>query len=244
LGYAGEDEQGIYHSIYDDFYWYTHFSDTDFVYGRALAQTVGTSVMRLADSEVLPFDFTDFADTVALYTKELQKLLADKQEEIRERNQEIEEGMFKATFDPRRPTVAPLKEELPPHLNFAPMQNALDSLNRSAKHYQQALAANQTSLGDDAMKAKLGALNHELMESERRLTNPDGLPRRSWYKHLLYAPGVYTGYGVKTVPGVREGIEQKRYAEADLEIVRVSKALEDESTLIESAAHDLESAEK
>jgi N-acetylated-alpha-linked acidic dipeptidase len=240
LAYQGEDEEGIYHSIYDDFYWYTHFSDTDFVYGRALAQTVGTSVMRLADAEVLPFDFVNFADTVQMYTKQLEKLLSDKQEEIRERNQEIEEGMFKATFDPRRPTVAPVKEEVPPHLNFAPMQNAVESLTRSAKHYQEAIKQSQPSLADEAMAAKLSVLNHELIESERRLTNADGLPRRPWYKHLLYAPGVYTGYGVKTVPGVREAIEQKRYAEADQEIVRVSKALLDESQLIDQAATRLE----
>jgi N-acetylated-alpha-linked acidic dipeptidase len=244
LGFGGEDEQGIYHSIYDDFYWYTHFSDTDFVYGRAMAQTIGTSAMRLADAEVLPFDFVDFADTVGMYTKNLEKLLADKQNEIRERNQEIDEGMFKATFDPRRPTVAPVKEEIPPHLNFAPMQNAVDSLTRSAKHYQQALAAKQASLGDDALAPKLASLNHELIESERRLTNADGLPRRPWYKHLLYAPGVYSGYGVKTVPGVREGIEQKNYAEAEHEIVRVAKALEDESAVIESAARELDGAGK
>jgi N-acetylated-alpha-linked acidic dipeptidase len=240
LSYSGEDEQGIYHSIYDDFYWYTHFSDTDFVFGRALAQTVGTSVLRLADAEVLPFDFVNFADTVDTYTKNLEKLLADKQEEIRERNQEIDEGMFKATFDPRRPTVAPVKEEIPPHLNFAPMQNAVESLTRSAKHYEQALSQKQAGLGDEAFAAKLGALNRELIASERKLTNDDGLPRRSWYKHLLYAPGVYSGYGVKTVPGVREGIELKRYAEAETEIVRVSKALEDEAALIESAARKLE----
>ena len=242
LAYGNEDEGGIYHSVYDDFYWYTHFSDKDFVYGRALAQTVGTSVMRLADAEVLPFDFVNFADTVEMYTKNLQRLLAGKQEEIRERNRELDEGMFKATFDPRRPTVAPAREEVPPHLNFAPMQNAVDSLTRSAKHYQQALSQKQASLEEDAVAAKLGALNRELIESERRLTNADGLPRRPWYKHLLYAPGVYTGYGVKTVPGVREGIEQKRYAEAEQEIVRVSKALEDESALIESAARELEGA--
>jgi N-acetylated-alpha-linked acidic dipeptidase len=239
LGYGGEDDAGIYHSIYDDFYWYTHFSDTDFVYGRALAQTVGTSVIRLADAEVLPFDFVNFADTVGTYVKNLQKLLADKQDEIRERNQELEEGLFKATFDPRHPTVAPAKEEVPPHLNFAPIENALDSLTRSAKDYQQALSQMQSSLGDDATAPKLGTVNKDLIETERRLTNADGLPRRPWYKHLLYAPGVYTGYGVKTVPGVREGIELKKYAEADQEIVRVSKALENESALIESAAREL-----
>jgi N-acetylated-alpha-linked acidic dipeptidase len=239
LSYGGEDEQGIYHSIYDDFYWYTHFSDYDFVYGRALAQTIGTSVMRLADAEILPLDFVDFADTIQKYTKELEKLLADKQEEIRERNQELDEGVFKATLDPRRPTVAPPREEVPPHLNFAPMQNAADSLAHSAEEYRKALSQRQASL-DDTQVPSLGALNQLLIESERKLTNDDGLPRRPWYKHLLYAPGVYSGYGVKTVPGVREAVEQKNYDEANQEIVRVAKALQDESSLIERAAQSLE----
>jgi N-acetylated-alpha-linked acidic dipeptidase len=239
LGYGGEDEQGIYHSIYDDFYWYTHFSDIDFVYGRALSQTIGTSVMRLADAEVLPYDFVDFADTVQKYTKELQKLLADKQEEIRERNQELEEGVFKATFDPRRPTVAPVHEEVPPHLNFAPMENATELLTRSAERYRKALSQKQTGLSEIQAET-LRTLNAKLIDSERKLTNDDGLPRRPWYKHLVYAPGVYSGYGVKTVPGVREGIEEKRYSEAELEIARVAKALEQESELINSAAQLLE----
>ncbi|MGH9513670.1 MAG: M28 family metallopeptidase [Terriglobales bacterium] len=239
LGYGGEDEQGIYHSIYDDFYWYTHFSDTNFVYGRAMAQTVGTSVMRLADAEVLPFDFVDFADTVDMYRKDLEKLLADKQSKARERNQELKEGVFKATFDPRRPTVAPASEDIPPHLNFAPLENAVESLTRSAKRYQGAVEKIQPNLGDNEFAKKLGALNQKLIMSERLLTNPDGLPRRSWYKHLLYAPGVYTGYEPKTVPGVREGIEQKRYAEAEHEIVRVAKALEDQAALIDSVTEEL-----
>jgi N-acetylated-alpha-linked acidic dipeptidase len=239
LAYEGETEQGIYHSIYDDFYWYTHFSDSDFVYGRALSQTVGTSVMRLADAEVLPFDFVDFADTVQKYTKDLQKLLSDKQEEIRERDRELDEGVFKATFDPRKPTVAPPREEVPPHLNFAPMQNAADVLTKSADHYRKALSQKQGTLSNEQTEM-LRSLNAQLIESERKLTNDDGLPRRPWYKHLLYAPGIYSGYDVKTVPSVREGIEQKHYAEAEQEIARVAKALENEAALIEQAADSLE----
>ena len=96
LGFGGEDDGGIYHSIYDDFYWYTHFRDTTFVYGRALAQTVGTAVIRLADADVLPFEFTDLADTVAAYAKELQTLLKQKQDEVRERNRQIDDGVFAA----------------------------------------------------------------------------------------------------------------------------------------------------
>ena len=116
------------------------------------------------------------------------------------------------------------------------MQNAADSLTRSAGHYKHALLSRQSSPRQD----DLAALNHELMDSERRLTNSDGLLRRSWYKHLLYAPGVYAGYEAKPVPGVREGIEQKKYAEAEQEILRVAKAIEEEAVLVDAAALRLE----
>ena len=239
LGFSGEDKQGIYHSIYDDFFWYTHFSDSDFVYGRALSQTVGTAVMRLADAEVLPFDFVDQADTVQKYIKELQKLLTDKQDEIKERNLELEQGLFRATLDPRHPTVEPAKEDVPPFINFAPMQNAADRLMRSAERYRTASSQAQAKLTSlDA--ATLSSINRKLMDTERALTDNDGLPRRSWYKHLLYAPGVYTGYGVKTVPAVREGIEQKRYAEAEQEVSRVAKVLEAEAAVVDGVAAQLE----
>src|SRR5438874_2260003 len=117
----------------------THFSDTDFVYGRALAQAGGTAMMRLADADLLPFEFGDFADTVQTYLKELKTLAQKTQEEIRERNREIEEGVFQATNDPKRPLVPPTAEAVPPHLNFAPMENAVDALNRSAAEYRKAL---------------------------------------------------------------------------------------------------------
>jgi N-acetylated-alpha-linked acidic dipeptidase len=242
LSYGGEDDGGIYHSIYDDFYWYTHFSDYDFIYGRAMSQTIGTTAMRLADAEILPFEFGDFADTMQKYMKELEKLLADKQQEIGETNRELDEGVFNATLDPRRPKVAPPREEVPPHLNFAPLENAVETLNRSAEHYKQALAHKPASFNENT--EQLRALNQLLMESERRLTNDEGLPRRPWYKHLVYAPGVYSGYGVKTIPGVREGIELKKYAEADEEIARVAKAFEDEAKVIEEAASRLTQGSK
>lgn len=238
MAYEGEDKGGIYHSIYDDFFWFTHFSDSDFVYGKALSQTVGTAVMRLADAEILPFDFTDQADTIEKYTRELEKLLTDKQNEIRERNLELQQGVFKATLDPRHPTVAPPHEDVPPFINFAPMENAAQVLARAAERYRKALTEAQPKLS--AENASLASLNNMLMQTERALTNPDGLPRRPWYKHLLYAPGIYTGYGVKTVPGVREGIEQKRYAEAEQEIAREAKAVENEAAVVDNAAKQLE----
>lgn len=241
LGYAGEDDSaGIYHSIYDDFYWFTHFADTNFAYGVALSQMIGTAVMRMADADVLPYEFTDFAETMNTYTKELQKLLRDKQEEAHERDQELKDGTFQAIFDPRRPTVAPPAEDIPPYLNFAPLENALDVLSKSAERYKTAFHKAEAA-GFAGGAQQLTALNEKLIQSERRLTDPAGLPRRPWYKHMIYAPGVYTGYGAKTMPGIREGIELRRWQEADEQIGRVSRVLEAEAALIDSAATDLES---
>jgi N-acetylated-alpha-linked acidic dipeptidase len=237
VGYGGEDDGGIYHSIYDDFYWFTHFSDTDFVYGRALSQTIGTAVMRLASADLLPFEFTDLADTIRLYLKQLKKLADDAREQTIERNKEIEEGVFGATNDPRRPRVAPPHEDVAPFLNFAPLDNASDALTHSAERYEAAL---KKAWPAGIAAGTLQDLNQKLMESERRLTTPEGLLRRPWYKHMIYAPGTYTGYAVKTVPGVREAIEEKRWAEANVEIVRAANVLEGETALINTVAAELE----
>ena len=85
LGFGGQDEDGIYHSIYDSFYHFTQFHDTDFVYGRALAQTVGTAVVRLADADLLPFEFTNVADTVRR-TSRTSRRSKTRQDEVREQN--------------------------------------------------------------------------------------------------------------------------------------------------------------
>jgi N-acetylated-alpha-linked acidic dipeptidase len=231
-GFGGEDFEGLqYHSIYDDFYWYTHYSDTDFAYGRALAQTVGTMVIRLGDGEVLPFQFTDFADTIRTYLTELKQLAATQRAEMEERNSEIEEGVFGAIADPHKTLVAPEKQPLPPYLNFAPLDNAVDALSRAADQYEKALAA----AGDRASVA----VNAKLIRSERLLTDDAGLPKREWYRHMIYAPGFYTGYGVKTIPGVREAIEQKRWDEAGLQIGRAAKVLDDEAKLLSAAAAEV-----
>jgi len=242
LGYGGEDDGGIYHSIYDDFYWFTHFSDTSFVYGKALAQTVGTAVMRLTDAELLPFDFTGLADNIGTYSDEVQKLLSDRRTEVVERNRQLDEGVFAGTLDPRRPTLAPPREPEPPFLNFAPLMNAMDSLRRSAARYDSAATRAGEGDGSGYLRAAGAGLNARLLESERRLTQPEGLPNRPWYRHLIYAPGFYTGYGVKTLPGVREAIEQKEWRLAETEIDRLAGVLQEEAALISQAAAELDRA--
>jgi N-acetylated-alpha-linked acidic dipeptidase len=239
IGFGGEDQGGVYHSVYDDFYWYTHFSDTDFIYGRALSQAAGTMLMRFADSDILPYDFTDFADTMHRYVTEVKKLLSDRQVDIRNRNEAIDQHLYDAANDPRRPLLAPPRQAVPPFLNFAPLENALSMLDKSAQRYSKAINS-FAKKNDRANGENLAALNARLIQTERRLTSSDGLPRRPWFKHVIYAPGFYTGYGAKTLPGVREGIEEKRYEEAEREIRRVAQALTDYAASVDRVADELE----
>jgi N-acetylated-alpha-linked acidic dipeptidase len=239
IGFGGEDGGGIYHSIYDDFYWYTHFSDKDFVYGRALAQAGSTSVVRMADADLLPFQFSDFADDVKMYVREVEKFADKQREEIQETNQKLAEGMYEATADPRYSWVTPKKEEVPPHLNFAPLDNAVESLERSSAEYQKALDRVSANGGAALASASVKEVNEMLIQCEHKLTTPEGLPGRFWYKHELYAPGVYTGYAAKAIPAVREGLEQKKWKEAEESAARVAKVLESEAQLISAAAAKL-----
>ena len=239
IEFGGEDRGGIYHSIYDDFYWYTHFSDTDFVYGRALSQAGGTAMMRLADADLLPLQFTDFADDVKMYVREVEKFAAQQREDIQEKNRKIDEAMYSATDDPRETWVTPKKEDVPPHLNFAPLDNAVEHLERSAAEYQKALEQVSANGGAALGTASLTNLNALLIQSEHKLTTPEGLPGRFWYKHELYAPGTYTGYAAKAIPAVREGLEQKRWKEAEDAAARVAGVLQNEAQLISTAASQL-----
>ncbi len=236
-GYGGEDRGGIYHSVYDDLYWYTHFADSTFVYGRALAQTVGTTVMRMADADLLPHEFGNLAETATGYIRELKALREESAKRIAERNRQVTDGVFAATVDPRRPEFAPLPEPLPPVLDFAPLDNAADTLTRAAARYEKAYAA---VIAGEADTARFAGVNALLRQSDQVLLDADGLPKRPWYRHLLYAPGFYTGYGVKTMPGVREAIEQKQWADADAQILRVAAALRREAALVGRAAEALE----
>jgi N-acetylated-alpha-linked acidic dipeptidase len=200
IGMGGEGGGGIYHSIYDSFAWYTRFSDTTFEYGQTLAQVGGTMVMRLADAHLLPFEFTNLADTIDGYVDELARL---------------------------------------PKQNVAlePLRKAANTLRASADNYDRALRdalRNQT-----INNAQFKMLNAALYQSERKLLSSAGLPRREWFKHQIYAPGFYTGYGVKTLPGVREALEEKKWDEANAQVKVVSATLSAMAEHIDGAARQL-----
>jgi N-acetylated-alpha-linked acidic dipeptidase len=195
LGFGGDDSGGVYHSIYDDLYWYTHFSDSEFVYGRALAQVMGTALMRMADADVLPLEFTRLAETVGEYESEVEKLAAQPAE---------------------------------PKLDFAPLRGGVEALKKSAQAYERALATAQ-------LEGANRELNRVLAHTERAMLLP-GLPGRPWYRHAFYAPGLYTGYAVKTLPGVREALEAKNWEEARQQIEALQTVLLAVAAHIDAAA--------
>jgi N-acetylated-alpha-linked acidic dipeptidase len=205
-GFGGESGGGIYHSVYDSFYWYTKFSDGTFEFGRGLSQANGSIVMRMAGADVLPFEFTNLAETVGRYVTELERLAE--------------------------------RSKAPKPVNFASLKSAVTALGESAKRYESALQ--KASANGFASVKQVKALNQLLYQSERKLTNDQGLPRRPWFKHQLYAPGFYTGYGVKTIPGVREAIEQKQWNDVEPQMKNVNAALLALASQLDAAGRLLE----
>jgi len=242
MEFGGEDEGDQYHSIYDDFYWYTHFVDTDFSYGRALAQTAGTVILRLADADLIPVDYSPQAEAIAKYEAELEKLLKDKQDEIAEQNLELQEGVFKASADPHKTFVPPPQEPVPPFMNFSPLKNAIERLKKSADLYSQALAKWKTQGSPVIPQQSLDQVNADLLRIPRLFLNQQGLPERPWFKNQVYAPGAYTGYGAKPIAAVREYMDEKKWKEAEGQIPKVAQVIENVSAGIDQAAADLEKA--
>jgi N-acetylated-alpha-linked acidic dipeptidase len=223
IGFTGEGTSaGSYHSIYDSYDHYTKFDDPDFQYSIALAQLGGRVTTRLADAETLPVRFDGFVRAVERYTDEVVKLTDKMRTDTADRNRSLADRSFELASDPRVPFVAPSPKSPVPYLNFAPLQNALAKLRTSARALDEQEQRQTAPLPLDTRKQ----LDQIIIQCDRSLLRPEGLPRRPWYKHQIYAPGFYTGYGVKTLPGVREAIEERRWDEATAQIPVVSQTLE------------------
>jgi len=219
LAYGGEGNGGEYHSIYDSYDHYLRFKDPGFDYGIALAKTAGRATLRLANAELLPFDFKSFHRTASNYVSEVISLLDNMREATAAKNRMIEEKRFTYAADPTKTFRAPEKEAPVPFLDFSMLQNTMASLEAASQKFAD--SADLRNIQPD----KLDALNTLLYQSEQQLLTEKGLPRRPWYRHTIYAPGFYTGYGVKTLPGIREAIEQRNWKEAQEQIEIASAAL-------------------
>ena len=211
LGFGGEDDGGEYHSIYDSYDHYARFKDPGFNYGIALSKTAGHAALRMANADVLPFDFRSLQKTIEGYVSNLTSQLDQMREGTAVENQLIKENYYNLANDPTHPIKAPKAKTEVPYLDFSPLQNALAALAKSA--YQLNLSWVKAVENGNAT-----TLNEKLFRAEQQLLSPGGLPRRNWYKHTLYAPGFYTGYGVKTMPGIREAMEQRNWTEAQEQI--------------------------
>lgn len=228
MGYGGEDGAGVYHSAYDSYDHYTHFGDQKFAYGIALAKTAGRTTLRFVNSDVLPFDFKAFQKTVNSYLVEVTMLIDNLRESTEVENQLVREKRYVQASDPKEKYVAPVAKEPVPYIDFSSLQNAVTRLEKAVNAFSDAYAANPKP------SANMNQLNQLIFQAEQKLLSPNGLPRRGWYRHTIYAPGFYTGYGVKTLPGVREAIEERNWKEAQEQIEIVSKALEAYSDQVET----------
>jgi len=234
--FSGEEEQqGVYHSRYDSFDHYIRFGDPGFVYGIAMSKMGGHLMLRMADADVLPLRFGGFADAVDGYREDLHRLADSRRERNAELAKLLDGGAFALASDPRHPLSAPPREAQVPYLEFAPLDNAVARLREAARRYDAALERVMTS-GAPLDASRRRELNDLLGSMEHALTDPRGLPGRSWYVHLIYAPGAMTGYGAKTLPGIREAIEGGRWDVANEYVVRTAHALDEYSDRIDRAA--------
>jgi N-acetylated-alpha-linked acidic dipeptidase len=208
LSFGGESPGGVYHSAYDTVKWYQTHSDSDYSYGRALSQITGSLILRLSEAPVLPFQFTDTADTLMRYVVELEKLAESKKDS---------------------------------KIDMKPVRNAVEALRQAGQAYEKAYASlPKVNTAQLLGRKELQQLNMLLLTSEQKLGNSDGLPRRDWFKHQIYAPGFYTGYGVKTMPQIREGLEENRFTEAQGGVRTVSAAINALAAQVTDAARALE----
>jgi len=216
---------GSYHSIFDSIDYYTRFRDPGFVYGLALARVGGRTVLRLANADVLPFQFGALADTIGTYVRDVTRLADDLREQTDEQNRRLAAGVEKLVTSPGEVYVAPAPKDPVPFLSLAPVQNALARLQDRARAYDDAVRALMNG-GAEPPASVRQSVDALLIQAERTLTSEQGLPRRPWFRHQIYAPGLYTGYGVKTLPGIREAIEQREWAEVDRQTIATAAAID------------------
>ena len=242
LEYGGEDQQaGVYHSIYDSFDHYVRFGDPKFAYGIALAQTIGRAMMRMADADVLPMRFADFSNTVERYADEVHKLADGLRESTAQNNRLLDTNAYQLAADPTLTYVSPERDGAVPFLNFTALDNSTLRLKTSALACDTAFTKAMTA-GAPLTAAQRTELDALMSGLEHSLTNDAGLPGREWFKHMIYAPGLLTGYGVKTLPGIREAIENRNWSLAEHFVTVAGASLDDYRARLDKIAKILEAA--
>jgi N-acetylated-alpha-linked acidic dipeptidase len=239
IGFGGESGGGSYHSIFDSYDHYKRFSDSDYIYGTTLAKVNGRLVLRLSEADILPFRFMNMAENIGTFIESNKKLAKTVAEKTKRRNRLLNEKAFTISANPKKTYLPPKRLDDVPEFDFTPLEAAHQRLKTSAMNYEKALS----SMKKGSMSAEIKIqVNRLLKDVEQAMTREEGLPRRNWFRNMIYAPGFYTGYGVKTLPGIREGLEERKWDETHLFIGEVTKALDRASAKI-NAATDILKAE-
>ena len=236
IGFGGESGGGSYHSIFDSYDHYKRFSDGDYIYGTTLAKVNGRLVLRLSEADILPFRFMNMAENIGTFIESNKKLAKTVAEKTKRRNRLLNEKAFTISANPKKTYLPPKRLDDVPEFDFTPLEAAHQRLKTSAMNYEKALS----SMKKGSMSAEIKIqVNRLLKDVEQAMTREEGLPRRNWFKNMIYAPGYYTGYGVKTLPGIREGLEERKWDETHLFIGEVTRALDRASAKINAATEIL-----
>jgi len=215
LGFGGEDDNaGIYHSRYDSFDHYLRFGDPNFAYGVSLSKVAGHIMLRMADASVLPLRFRDFSDTLDRYVSQLNTVVSDTRKDTEQQHLLLDQHAYALDSDPTRPVAPPARDSDMPQIQLTALEQSAKQLKESVKAYEAAYDA-RAAAGFNLPQAELSRLNVMIGQMEQSLSDSKGLPGRPWFQHMIYAPGLLTGYEVKTVPGVREALESRRWNEAN-----------------------------
>ncbi|MYH07794.1 MAG: folate hydrolase, partial [Rhodothermaceae bacterium] len=235
IGFGGENRGGSYHSSFDSFESYLRFGDPGFEYGIALAKVSGRLTLRVANAEVVPLRLQNFAENVQGYVEEVTGLAATMRQETVRHNHMVETNSFVLAADPTKQYVAPKMRDPVPYLNFAPIRNAVARMAASAQAFDETVELQLESLSEEQRIS----INQQLIQLERTMTREEGLPGRPWFRHYIYAPGYYTGYGVKTLPGVREAIEQREWEEVENQANLLAEVLNEVALSIDRATNSM-----
>ena len=236
MAFGGESGGGAYHSLYDTYEHYKRFSDGKFIYGTTLSKVNGRLVLRLSEADILPFRFVNMVDNIGKFVEQNKKLSEDIRKSTKSLNDLLDNNDFAISSNPKKTYLPPKRLRQVPEFDFKPLDAALARLSTSAWKYEEALLKFQKGSLSIERKSKINAL---LRSVDQAFIYSKGLPRRDWFKNMMYAPGYYTGYGVKTLPGIREGLEERKWNEVRVYIKEVSKALDRASENINSASRIL-----
>ena len=239
LGFGGESSGGSYHSIFDSYDHYKRFNDGNYVYGTTLAKVNGRLVLRLSEADILPFRFVNMAENIGSFIESNKKLAEAVEKKTENQNKLLDKKAFTIAGNPKKTYLPPKRLSVVPDFDFSPLDESHKRLEASAWKYEKAL----TGVKKGVLSAeKKSQVNQLLREVEQAMTRSDGLPRRKWFKNMIYAPGFYTGYGVKTLPGIREGLEERNWDETHFYILEVAKALDRAAAKINAAADILKAS--